>query len=327
MTCLRAGRARSANTHLRRAQAYNAMNELLRDKAVCAERKLFGLIQLMRMEQFVGCPSLEALHLGALHDYIESNGGLSGFLQKADDSVAFKPIFYAGQFVNTNLQVSTYPALETIQNNFMNALIRIQAWASLLHRKHVVGSESQKQTGLSVMTKLQSLRSYADNMISQSSRSDLEISFQASATFFFCFILCMIMVEANFSSEQAINFLVRAQDVLESSAVVNDEGNRKVVQLKPKVAAKILCHVRRELSGTGGDPAIEEIQVCHAAVDAQRAFSLLSNSTRLLLTQKLADFAFSVTWTTEPVNWDGVLLEKLRQDMSNWWAEKPTSIE
>lgn len=321
---VRTGTSITSVSHLRRAQAYKAMDELLQQQDLSFDRKLFGLIQLYKMEQFVGSPALEDLHLQALNDCIESNGGISDLLHRRPDDVVLDPIFYAGQFVHARLPILKYEVFEAMRTSFIESLKRVELWVESLQLPNCVAAGAAKtdeQVGMVNAPKVCNIVRYTNHIITKWWEQDTECSFQESAVFFFGFVLCTIMVEAKFGAVEAIAFLARAQHCMETSALSFGSACSEGIKLKPKVAAKILSHVRRKFADAESRLANEEIRVCQAAIAAQRAFTLLQAPTRLRLTRKLAKFAFVVTGAADEELRDDGFLDQLQGEMFESWTK------
>ncbi len=312
------------------AHMYKAMSDLLSDEDATFHRKVWSLIQLAMLERTAQKPKLQAMHMQALDDFIESRGGVTALLsyEERDDPVYLNCRLFAAQFVSSEVQIPTFRQFENIKARFLLSLHRIQSWTSMLHGRDTSTSQDNPFSNADSLRKLNPITNYLHHLIEKwLSDNESPDSFQNNSGAFFCsFSLAMTFVESEASPQAAFDYLHKAQNFMSASTTVQSQLGKELDNLHPAAAAHIFGAVRLEDFPDGG--IAREIKISQALIDAHKAFMLLSDERRIEMTTWLVECVLSCTKSqvqekAESVLFDQKRLKALETEVDYaWWSAR-----
>ena len=225
-----------------------------------------------------GESDVQATHIHALDQYIESEGGIAITLSRIEDisMLYLGARFYCTQFLRAEVQIAAVSRLKMISKRFSCSLHHIQTWTST--------TRSQPSPIASCRSELSQLINYLYHLIEvwlSDRRSKL---FHTVSGAFFCsFSLAVTLSEYNRSSAEVFDFLCRVQDCMCRSTEVSPQFGKELAELHPYAAAHIIGYIRAQTFADLPDAKQSELRVCQAVVDAQKMFVLLREASRIEL--------------------------------------------
>ncbi|ETN38249.1 uncharacterized protein HMPREF1541_06280 [Cyphellophora europaea CBS 101466] len=311
--CKLRGTPLSANFFRRRANAYRSVAELMRNPDASFDEQMMAMMCIMLTEHFLGRSDLQLLHLRAMHDLVERNGGIQAVFQSPDPTSPdvgplIAPGFYISQyhFVEFDSDRTSFAAAKAI-DAFFCYLSQIQAWTL---RHQVLGAASGAHTGAHspVYTSerannkslLQRLRASLLAAVDHYLRDPTAPYYRAAGIFHLLFFLCANMTEFDLDADTATKFLLLSQSYMKNS--VDDRFGEPVwdqstdsVDLRRLHPATSMCLIAKAMEGIQSDEVggkwiyrppkqrvrSADVSVAEATVNAMKVFALLGTSARL----------------------------------------------
>ena len=312
--------------YMRRSQIYKMVNSLLSDDEASFHEKIIAIMALAIVEYASGRSDLQALHIKALDDLIESKGGVNLFRSRIKNVglLYVSARFYASQFIRTEVRISTMQQLRAVKRRFIHSLSRIHLW-----HLSFMSQLPPKNTLDEWRDKLRQLTQYLYHLMEASLfKSGTPKSFDKTSGAHFCaFSLVMTLVEYEQSPTLTVDFLDRVQQCLLNSTEISPQAGKELYNLHPFAAAHMFSATRSE--AFGDDNGVKEIKICRAIVDAQKMFVVLSEVRRIEIVTYLVGSILTLTNTIATGHEDAAMpfsrkrLQLLEQEIvSAWWAQE-----
>ena len=310
----------------RRAQIYKAVNDLLSDDRASLYHKIIAIMDLALIEYANGRLDIQALHIKAVDQFIESRGGVAMFRLQAEDIVfgRVSARFYTSQFVRSEVQIPTFRHLKVVKKRFIDSLHRIENWIST-HRFPVASTDIVAVNHNELDLLIDYLYHLQQQSVVHGEMPTPSPFYKMSGAHFCALSLAMTMVEYNLTSADAFAYLYRAQEYMRRSTEVSQHGGEGLEKLHPFAAGHIFSHTRSVVFDDFDDA--KELAICQVVVDAQKIFVLLSETRRVELSKFLLENVIVLAKTadgrTAPTSiFDRKALRLLEQEIHISWTMK-----
>ena len=237
---------------------------------------LSSLIQLSHMEHVLCDPKAGELHMNAIGDLFETQGGFSAFwFKNGDSNTTLEPIFYASQYINFDNKVaSSLPDIEQQHYEFITSLRQIEEKTLALQAEARRTQHNYAEYLAVNKLELQQFVDYLNELLQSNSSSEILDEEFFLSSFFLIYFICEVVTVGNFDARQTTDFLSRAQHYLCLSAMIQMEESVIRLQIKPKTAAKVINHVRWTdmKMGSPSEDIAQNVEICDAMIRALRVF-------------------------------------------------------
>ena len=268
--------------YARRAQIYKRVSELLANKHALFQRKLLAIQHLAVLEFIHGDSDVQATHIHALDQYVESEGGIVDTFSRIEDTsmLCFAARFYSAEFLRVQVQIVTSPQLKIITERFSCSLRGIQAWACQMR--------SQLSPMARHRSELSHLINYLYHLIEVWLSDRCSKLFHIVSGAWFCsFSLAITLSEYSQTFSEAFDFLLRVQQCMRNSTGISSQFGEELADLHPFATGVIIGHLRAQTFANLPEARQKELTISQAVVDAQKLFALLGEASRI----KLVEFA------------------------------------
>lgn len=280
----------SDNFYHRRARAYKAVVRLITEQGANFGELLFGILALQVTEFAIGRPDLMVYHLKAMDELVESHGGIKCLLQ---EDVPVELGCYTTHFITVEFpKPRNSVATAKLVSGFLASLRQIRAWTQ---RQWHDSTITQRNTNTEL---LMTLRRYLWAGVERHLCDPMAPYIRRSGYFHVVFHLCTIMNVWDMSLATAARLLDLVQTYMRDSADLQASQNQSgadVVNgdfdgLQPVLFAPLLPHLVQKVRNDSLRPdsvSLMEVAITEANVNALKAFSILSVSTRLRVSRAL----------------------------------------
>lgn len=277
----RANRTQPSNTSfLRRAQVYRHMSDLLNDQQAPFYIKMCSFGQVAIMELYLFRPDLQAKHVQAMFQYMETHGGLLEFFRDQSESDAVASLaLYTGSFMHSEILFQDPSVLTATVRRFLRTLKRARRWIKLTKRQ-----STESFTKSPDVTNIRAWLQYLRDTYLNAFNGPYAL---VSGAFNLHYTLCMTQVMYDYDSSTSVQFLSTAQHCMEQSSC--DPQGIRPITLTSAAAIPLLGHVRGMISSKS---RFGELELCMAGLDASRVAPLLSPSTRLKIATEMLQCSF-----------------------------------
>ena len=247
---------------------------------------MFAIMYLAVLEFTNGESEVQATHINALDQYVESEGGVANILSRIEDAnmLYLGARFYSTQFLRSEVPIATLSQLKIIRVRFSSSLHRIQTWTS--------ATRAQLSLIPSSRSELSHLINYLYHLIEVwLSDRHSKLFHIVSGAWFCSFSLAITLSEYSRSPTEAFDFLSRVQQCMRRSTEVSSEFGKELADLHPYAAAHIISYIRAQTFADLPETKQTELRINQTVVDAQKMFVLLSEASRIELVNFSLDCA------------------------------------
>lgn len=264
----------------RYSQMYRLLRKLLSDRRASIHRKMWALIQVAMVEGTVKRFDLQKLHMAAMDNLVESQGGIeSCSVEKDEDAFAeLSSRLYAGQLVRDPVLVTDGNYLTSIRTRFLRSMHSICRWAASLNTRlfaeHSIEPDSQQGRD----DDLEQLSLYLDQLENQQLLAHTESAChqRGNEACISSLSLVLTFVECNLLPADARSFLASVQACLGRTPGSLSEEKR-FHDIHPAVIAYNISCVRSRLFH---DPRYRrEMRISQAIADALKLTMYLNGQT------------------------------------------------
>jgi hypothetical protein len=273
----------SSTFYLRRAQAYEAMNDHLSDENASFREKVVSFLTLSLIETSLGMLDLQAKHVDALHNFIQNNGGMSRILSElcpanlADDLPGILI-----QHLSENVPIVDVSVLEDTIDQFIQVLRNTREWASNITAA-AVAMARQLQPGQDAFPRL---RNYLDSLVDHLNRDDL--SPRVPQGIFHCIFgnLMLHQVGYNWDAPTSLRFLAGIEDCLTANtkSITCEVLFSNIFWVKGAASTSLMNSVHSKISKP---VKAKEITVLEGTYASLRSVALLSPPVRAKVAQSI----------------------------------------
>ncbi|OAP60524.1 hypothetical protein AYL99_05526 [Fonsecaea erecta] len=229
------------------------------------------------LEYVSGRHDLQEMHIQALDDFVESNGGVAIFRTGSESPELFlcSARSYVTQFVRAEVFLPTRSRLQSTVSRYLYSLSQVHRWAS--NFKARLSSEAVPL--LHYRLRLRPLIDYLEHLGQiRTSVERTRVWDAASGAHFCVYSLVMTLVEFTHSPGTVFEFLEQVQDCMMASIDKSLQNESDLDGLHPFATGQMIGYVRTLMFRDVGN--VKEIRICQAQADAQKVFALLSQSRR-----------------------------------------------
>jgi hypothetical protein len=314
----------------RRAHIYKTANELLSDETASFPRKALAIMYLAMLEYVGARHDLQEMHIQALDDFVESNGGVAVFRTQSESPELFlcSARSYVSQFVRAEVCIPTRSRLQSTITRYLYRLSQIHRWASNFRARLF----SEAVPLLHYRLRLQQLIDYLERLgqITTSVEST-RVWDAASGAHFFVYALVITLVEFTYSPDTVFEFLEQVQECMIASIDKSLQNESDLSGLHPFASGQMIGYIRTLMFRDVGD--VKEIRICQAQADAQKVFALLSQSRRDELVSYFVGSVLPLARTSRAIAHRGVAATAASQQtlrteiLEAWTAQQRTRQE
>lgn len=316
--------------YLRSAQMYKAISTLLADHRATFGQKLWTLIQVAMVEGTAQRNDLQQLHIKALDELVEANGGLPAYTELAADNVFLQASsqFYAGQLARSAILPVTKQRFEAVKTRFMTSLAKLEVWMCSIQSQrdsHHRGAAENKCSQIP-----RQLLSYLTHLVKEDNGKKMTLGRLKtdSGALFCCLSICLTFVECFPTIDGIQAFLLRVEQSMYDTATVQLQDGYMLDNLHPAAAAYSISCVRSEIFPD--QSRSREFRISQALVDAHKMFLLLSSGRKAEVLMWLTDCISTVSMLSshgaamrcEQTNFTSVKLANLEREIEESWYSR-----
>lgn len=274
----------------RRAEIYKETNTILLDQDISVHRKMWTLIQLAMLEATARRSDLQAIHIKALDEFVESMGGITAAFSHDQEDVFTHASarLYAGPLVRTPIPIRFVPQLNRVKDRFFACMSSIQEWISTFRIWISVTDLAEFRSYTVSNRQLDMLTNYLRNLVRKWRAAEvMSTSLETNSGALICGLsLARTFVECNSSPAMAFNFLYEVQESLSCSVMTSTRPEHGLDDLHPAAAAYGMSCIRSKLF-TDKKGHSREARISQALSDAHKIFLLLSVTRRIEIVEWL----------------------------------------
>ncbi|KIW17363.1 hypothetical protein PV08_04557 [Exophiala spinifera] len=240
-------------------------------------RKALTIMYLAMLEYVSGRQDLQEMHIQALDDFVESNGGVAIFRTRSEspEILLCSARSYVTQFVRAEVCLPTISRLQSTVSRYLDSLAQVHRWASNFRAQ--LSSEAVSLPHYRL--RLRPLIDYLGHLGQiRTSVESTRVWDAASGAHFCVYSLVITLVEFTHSPEKVFEFLEQVQECMMASVDKGLQNESDLDGLHPFSTGQMIGYVRTLMFRDVGD--VKEIRICRAQADAQKVFALLSQGRR-----------------------------------------------
>jgi hypothetical protein len=232
---------------------------------------------LAMLEYGNGRRDLQEIHIQALDDFVDSNGGISIFKARSESPEIFvcSARSYVTQFARAEVRLPTEARLQSTITRYLHSLNQVRHWASGFRSRLA----SEGASLLRHRLKLRPLIDYLEHSGHIGALADSMRTWNAASGAHFCvFSLVITLIEFTHSPDTTFEFLEQVQECMIASIDKDLYNEIDLNGLHPFSTGHMIGYVRTLMFRDVG--YAKEIRICQAQADAQKVFALLSRQRR-----------------------------------------------
>ncbi|KIY03145.1 uncharacterized protein Z520_01612 [Fonsecaea multimorphosa CBS 102226] len=287
----------------RRAQIYKKANTLLSDETASFPQKALTIMYLAILEYVSARHDLQEMHIQALDDFVESNGGVAIFRTRSESHEIFlcSARSYVTQFVRAEVCLPTRSRLQSTVSRYLYNLSQVHRWESNFKAR----LSAEDVPLLHHRLRLQPLIDYLEHLGQIRTSVERTRVWDAASGGHFCvYSLVITLVEFTHSPDTVFEFLEQVQECMIASIDKSLQNESDLNGLHPFATGQMIGYVRTLMFRDVGN--VKEIRICQAQADAQKVFALLSQSRRDELVSYFVGSVLGLARTSRAIGPNGI---------------------
>lgn len=207
----------STTFHLRRAQAYRAMNDLIANHFISFQEKMSGFIILSILELALGFPDLHFKHVQAMNRYVEEQGDVLLLWEDTfNPGITPSLPWLFGYFMYDDVLLRNEEALSRAIEGFKSCIQGVEEWTTSIKSLQLWSSlRNDEQERFERRTReplqLPHIQVYINYILKAVFNKHQSPNVGTAPFFVFLIGLCLTQVAYNYDAEQSINFLQQTE--------------------------------------------------------------------------------------------------------------------